>query len=72
MNYNQEAFQLQLGLFMREVVLCCTAACQRLSVSAQVRQQFLVPTIRSYLKLYTSMAVDKLADCLEMEESEFR
>ena len=27
----------------------------------EVRQQMLLPTIRSYLKLYTSMPMDKLA-----------
>jgi len=37
-----------------------------------VRQQFIVPTIRSYLKLYTSMATDKLAGFLSIDEAEFR
>merc|ERR1712080_577309 len=30
----------------------------------EVKQQMLLPTIRSYLKLYTSMPLDKLADYL--------
>ena len=32
----------------------------------EVKQQTLLPTIRSYLKLYTSMPLDKLADYLDI------
>ncbi|GFY54427.1 eukaryotic translation initiation factor 3 subunit L [Trichonephila inaurata madagascariensis] len=34
----------------------------------EVRQQIMLPTIRSYLKLYTTMPITKLATFLEMEE----
>ncbi|KNC51412.1 eukaryotic translation initiation factor 3 subunit L [Thecamonas trahens ATCC 50062] len=37
-----------------------------------VRAQFSVPRVRSYLKLYTSMATDKLAGFLSIDEAEFR
>jgi len=54
--YNpQEAFRLQLRLFMVEVA-----------------QQKLLPTIRSYLKLYTTIGIPKLAALTEVEEATFR
>jgi translation initiation factor 3 subunit L len=34
---------------------------------AEVKQQMLLPTIRSYLKLYTTISIAKLAQFLEME-----
>jgi len=39
---------------------------------AEVKQQLLLPTIRSYLKLYTTMPISKLAAFLDMKEDEFR
>ena len=36
----------------------------------EVKQQMLLPTIRSYLKLYTSMPLDKLADYLDISVDE--
>ena len=54
-NHHQDAYRLQLKLFLHEV-----------------SQQVLLPTIRSYLKLYTIMAVPKLAAFLEMDEGQFR
>ena len=38
----------------------------------EVQQQLMLPTIRSYLKLYTTMPLDKMAGFMEMEEEEFR
>eukprot|EP01097_Dermamoeba_algensis_P006066 TRINITY_DN3824_c0_g1_i1.p1 TRINITY_DN3824_c0_g1~~TRINITY_DN3824_c0_g1_i1.p1 ORF type:complete len:571 (-),score=87.04 TRINITY_DN3824_c0_g1_i1:137-1804(-) len=38
----------------------------------EVTQQALLPTIRSYLKLYTTIGTQKLAHFLEMEESQLR
>ena len=35
-----------------------------------VKQQMLLPTIRSYLKLYTSMPLDKLANYLDISVDE--
>lgn len=52
---HQDAFQLQLKLFLREV-----------------REQTLLPTVRSYLKLYTSIPLKKLAGFCKMDEGEFR
>lgn len=37
----------------------------------EVRQQVLLPTIRSYMKLYTSIPVEKLGTFLEMSASDF-
>jgi len=56
-NYNpQEAYRLQLKLFLQEV-----------------QQQKLLPTIRSFLKLYTTIGIPKLAQLLEEgDESAFR
>nr|CAG4643953.1 EOG090X0665 [Lepidurus arcticus] len=38
----------------------------------EVQQQITLPTIRSYLKLYTTMPLGKMAAFLEMSEDEFR
>lgn len=38
----------------------------------EVKQSMLVPTIRSFLKLYTTIPVAKLAAFLEMDEKSFR
>lgn len=38
----------------------------------EVRQQICIPIIRSYLKLYTTMPIGKLAAFLEMTDEEFR
>jgi len=38
----------------------------------EVRQQLMLPTIRSYLKLYTTMPISKLAAFMEMSEEAFR
>lgn len=54
-NYNREPFNLQLKVFMNEVI-----------------QQSLIPTIRSYLKLYTTMPIAKLAAFRDMDEATFR
>ena len=56
-NYNaQEAYRLQLRLFLQEV-----------------QQQKLLPTIRSFLKLYTTIGIPKLATLLEEgDEATFR
>jgi len=55
-NYNaQEAYRLQLRLFLQEV-----------------SQQKLLPTIRSFLKLYTTIGIPKLAALLEADEATFR
>ncbi|KCV72133.1 hypothetical protein H696_01539 [Fonticula alba] len=37
-----------------------------------IRQQLLVPKVRSYLRLYTSLTISKLASFLEADESEVR
>jgi len=55
MNYHQEAYKLQLKLFLNEI-----------------RQQALLPTIRSYLKLYTTIEMAKLATFLDMTEDSLR
>eukprot|EP00271_Cylindrocystis_brebissonii_P009026 TRINITY_DN23615_c0_g1_i1.p1 TRINITY_DN23615_c0_g1~~TRINITY_DN23615_c0_g1_i1.p1 ORF type:complete len:531 (+),score=143.46 TRINITY_DN23615_c0_g1_i1:193-1785(+) len=54
-NYNQDAYRLQLKLFL-----------------ADVRQQQLLPAIRSFLKLYTSISLTKLAAFLEIDEPTLR
>jgi len=55
-NYNpQEAYRLQLRLFVSEVT-----------------QQKLLPTIRSFLKLYTTIGLPKLAALAEADEATFR
>jgi len=38
----------------------------------EVRQQTLIPTIRSYLKLYTTISLQKLANFLEIDEKALR
>ena len=38
----------------------------------EVQQQLMLPTIRSYLKLYTTMPLDKMAGFMEMPVEEFR
>jgi len=38
----------------------------------EVRQQLMLPTIRSYLKLYTTMPLEKIAGFMEMAPEEFR
>merc|ERR1712008_440817 len=44
----------------------------QLQVFMQEVQQQLLPTIRSYLKLYTTMPLDKMAGFMEMPAEEFR
>ncbi|CAG8437592.1 1718_t:CDS:10 [Acaulospora morrowiae] len=39
---------------------------------AEVRHQILIPTLRSYLRLYTTMGIDKLAAFLEIPPDELR
>eukprot|EP00126_Sphaerothecum_destruens_P015082 Sdes_comp8995_c0_seq1m408 len=39
---------------------------------SEVQQQAYLPTIRSYLKLYTTMPISKLAGFLDMTEEQFR
>lgn len=54
--YNpQEAYKLQLRVFLKEV-----------------EQQQMLPTIRSFLKLYTTIGIPKLAALLEVDEASFR
>ncbi|KAK7002945.1 eukaryotic translation initiation factor 3 subunit L, partial [Biomphalaria glabrata] len=43
---------------------------QLLVFKEEVEQQILIPTIRSYLKLYTTMPISKLAAFMEMNEEE--
>merc|ERR1712106_1232232 len=38
----------------------------------EVQQQLMLPTIRSYLKLYTTMPLDKMAGFMEMPAGEFQ
>merc|ERR1719198_1760336 len=55
-NYQaQEAYKLQLRLFLQEVT-----------------QQKLLPTIRSFRKLYTTIGIPKLASLSEADEGTFR
>lgn len=54
-NRHQDAYHLQLKLFIYEV-----------------RQQKALPSIRSYLKLYTSISVAKLANFCGVSAEEFR
>ena len=53
-NYNQEAYRVQMKLFLNEV-----------------HQQAFLPTVRSYLKLYTTMPIAKLAGFLNMSKEQF-
>jgi len=39
---------------------------------AEVKQQILIPTIRSYLKLYTTISLQKLASFLEVDEKDLK
>jgi len=56
LNYShQEAYRLQLKLFLTEV-----------------QQQKMLPTIRSFLKLYTTIGIPKLAALLEVDTNTFR
>jgi len=55
MNYNQDAYQVQIRAFMQEV-----------------EQQLQMPTIRSYLKLYRSIGIEKLARFRDTEVDIFR
>lgn len=54
-NYNQDAYRLQLKLFLSEV-----------------RQQQLLSGLRSFLKLYTSISMEKLANFMDVDESTLR
>jgi translation initiation factor 3 subunit L len=54
-NYNQDAYRLQLKLFLYEV-----------------KQQQLLSGIRSYLKLYSSITISKLAQYMEVDEATLR
>ena len=42
------------------------------AAQAEVKQQSLLPTIRSYLKLYTTIGIPKLAALAEKDEATFR
>lgn len=39
---------------------------------SEIRNQAMLPTIRSYLKLYTTIGTQKLADFLELDEQSFK
>ncbi|EPS61195.1 hypothetical protein M569_13603, partial [Genlisea aurea] len=54
-NYNQEAYRLQLKLFLYEV-----------------KQQQLLSGVRTYLKLYSTISIAKLASYLEVDEPTVR
>lgn len=54
-NFNQEAYRLQLKCFLTEV-----------------KQQTMLPTLRSFLKLYTTISISKLASFLELDEYTLR
>ena len=54
-DYNRDAYQQQLSVFMREV-----------------EEQLQMPTIRSYLKLYQSIGMEKLARFRDMDVDNFR
>ncbi|KAI5069046.1 hypothetical protein GOP47_0015347 [Adiantum capillus-veneris] len=54
-NYNQDAYRLQLKLFLSEV-----------------RQQQLLSSIRSYLKLYSAIPISKLASFMDVDEPTLR
>eukprot|EP00252_Welwitschia_mirabilis_P004000 TRINITY_DN1412_c0_g1_i1.p1 TRINITY_DN1412_c0_g1~~TRINITY_DN1412_c0_g1_i1.p1 ORF type:complete len:528 (+),score=66.80 TRINITY_DN1412_c0_g1_i1:200-1783(+) len=54
-NYNQDAYRLQLKLFLSEV-----------------RQQQLLSSLRSFLKLYTSISIEKLANFMDVDELTLR
>ncbi|KAJ3694538.1 hypothetical protein LUZ60_010018 [Juncus effusus] len=54
-NYNQDAYRLQLKLFLYEV-----------------KQQQLLSGVRSFLKIYSTITIAKLAQFLEVDESTLR
>ncbi|KAF6164412.1 hypothetical protein GIB67_025238 [Kingdonia uniflora] len=54
-NYNQDAYRLQLKLFLYEV-----------------KQQQLLSGVRTYLKLYSSISIGKLATYMEVDEPTVR
>ncbi|KAM1089123.1 hypothetical protein TB1_016170 [Malus domestica] len=54
-NYNQDAYRLQLKLFLYEV-----------------KQQQLLSGVRTFLKVYSSISVGKLASYMEVDESKLR
>eukprot|EP00245_Coleochaete_scutata_P009099 TRINITY_DN292_c0_g2_i1.p1 TRINITY_DN292_c0_g2~~TRINITY_DN292_c0_g2_i1.p1 ORF type:complete len:533 (-),score=111.36 TRINITY_DN292_c0_g2_i1:296-1894(-) len=54
-NYNQEAYRLQLRMFLMEL-----------------RQQQLLAGIRSFVKLYTTISIPKLASFMEVDDSTLR
>lgn len=54
-NYNQDAYRLQLKLFLSEV-----------------RQQQLLSSIRSFLKLYSAIPIVKLATFMDVDEQTLR
>jgi len=54
-NLNQEAYRMQLKMFLTEVA----------SLN-------MIPTLRSYLKLYTTIPIGKLADLMELEPEKLR
>lgn len=54
-NYNQDAYRLQLKLFLYEV-----------------KQQQLLASVRSFLKLYSTISIGKLATYMEVDEPTLR
>ncbi|KAB2629602.1 eukaryotic translation initiation factor 3 subunit L-like [Pyrus ussuriensis x Pyrus communis] len=54
-NYNQDAYRLQLKLFLYEV-----------------KQQQLLSGVRTFLKVYSSISVGKLASYMEVDEAKLR
>ena len=38
----------------------------------EAKQQLFIPIVRSYMKLYTTMSVSKLASFMQMDEDTFR
>ncbi|XP_078428998.1 RNA polymerase I-associated factor PAF67 [Wolffia australiana] len=54
-NYNQDAYRLQLKLFLYEV-----------------KQQQLLASVRSFLKLYSTISVSKLAAYMDVDEQTLR
>lgn len=39
---------------------------------SDIRNQIMLPTLRSFMKLYTSMGIEKLAKFLEMDKEELK
>ncbi|XP_068652947.1 uncharacterized protein [Aristolochia californica] len=54
-NYNQDAYRLQLKMFLYEV-----------------KQQQLLSSVRSFLKLYSTISIEKLAAYMEVDEPTLR